>query len=87
MVRVKGVLIDDLPQRDFERNAHQLARSQVDIEMEGNKKEMKFPLLVHSEMIQVIVQHNSISNYTKFQIGKEVQVTREKKLFNQELWP
>ena len=55
--------------------------------MEGSKKEMKFPLLVHQEMIKVVVQHHRLSNYTKFQIGKDVIVVREKKLFDPELWP
>ena len=48
---------------------------------------MKFPLLVQQEMAKVIVQHNRISNYTKFQIGKDNIVVRGRKLFDPELWP
>ena len=68
LVKVNDVSIDDFPKKDFERNVHVIARSDIKNEdsMKGNKKEMKFPLLVHNEYVEVIVQHNSISKYTKF---------------------
>ena len=75
---INEVDFDELEDAPPRRRA-QLARSGVTLSMDGNKKIGQYPILRNGEYISISVQMNTLTKFSKLQVGKYVITAKEKK--------
>ena len=55
--------------------------------MDGNKKIGQYPILLNGEYISISVQMNTLTKFSKLQVGKYVVTAKERKGSNEKMFP
>ena len=64
--KVKNLPIEYLPEAPKpERPSFDIARSQIKINMSGQKPSMKFPFIVRGKFMYLVISHNKLTKFTK----------------------